>query len=223
MLVFGGFSSPYHKATNQHHPKVCFPELRTIITRTRRSVHGKKCQPFQIEKIEAAKFASGERENMGPTQKGKSEKHRLKSDKQKGLEPQTTIYKWLFQLDDSQSLHRKWLFHQTSIYKWLFGVPGGYVSSQEGKLLKPGHKTNEVPLPRCAKMVLMEIFHLASHDGNTSRKSNSGVPHHSSWHSYPPSFSSWCEKLLKLLNICKNLTGPTRKEFSGSFIPNIPM
>ena len=40
------------------------------------------------------------------------------------LEPQTTIYKWLSQLDDSQSLHRKWLFHQTSIYKWLFGVPG---------------------------------------------------------------------------------------------------
>ena len=34
------------------------------------------------------------------------------------LEPQTTIYKWLFQLDDSQSLHRKWLFHQTSISKW---------------------------------------------------------------------------------------------------------
>ena len=32
--------------------------------------------------------------------------------------------KWLFQLDDSQSLHRKWLFLQTSIYKWLFGVPG---------------------------------------------------------------------------------------------------
>ena len=25
------------------------------------------------------------------------------------LEPQITIYKWLFQLDDSQSLHRKWL------------------------------------------------------------------------------------------------------------------
>ena len=38
---------------------------------------------------------------------------------QRLLEPQTTIYKWLFQLDDSQSLHRKWLFHQTSIYKWL--------------------------------------------------------------------------------------------------------
>ncbi len=43
------------------------------------------------------------------------------------LEPQTTIYKWLFQLDDSKSLHRKWLFHQTSIYKWLFGVPGIYI------------------------------------------------------------------------------------------------
>ncbi len=27
----------------------------------------------------------------------------------KCLEPQATIYKWLFQLDDSQSLHRKWL------------------------------------------------------------------------------------------------------------------
>ena len=30
----------------------------------------------------------------------------------------------MFQLDDSKSLYRKWLFHQTSIYKWLFGVPG---------------------------------------------------------------------------------------------------
>ena len=40
------------------------------------------------------------------------------------LEPQTTIYKWLFQLDDSQSLHKKWLFHQTSIKNWLFRVPG---------------------------------------------------------------------------------------------------
>ena len=41
--------------------------------------------------------------------------------------PQTTIYKWLFQLDDSQSLHRRWLFHQTSIFKWFFGVPGVYI------------------------------------------------------------------------------------------------
>ena len=29
----------------------------------------------------------------------------------KALEPQTTIYKWLFQLDDFKSLHWKWLFH----------------------------------------------------------------------------------------------------------------
>ena len=29
-------------------------------------------------------------------------------------EPQTTIYKWLFQLDDFKPLHRKWSFHQTS-------------------------------------------------------------------------------------------------------------
>ena len=40
------------------------------------------------------------------------------------LEPQTAIYKWLFQLDDSKSLHEKWLFHQTSNKKWLFRVPG---------------------------------------------------------------------------------------------------
>ena len=26
------------------------------------------------------------------------------------LEPETSIYKWLFQLDDSKSWHRKWLF-----------------------------------------------------------------------------------------------------------------
>ena len=35
------------------------------------------------------------------------------------LEPETTIYTWLFQLDDSKSLYRKWLFHQTSMYKWF--------------------------------------------------------------------------------------------------------
>ena len=33
-------------------------------------------------------------------------------------------FKWLFQLDDSKSFHRKWLFHQTSILYWLFGVLG---------------------------------------------------------------------------------------------------
>ena len=32
--------------------------------------------------------------------------------------------KWLFQLDDSKSLDRKWLYHQTSIKIWLFMVPG---------------------------------------------------------------------------------------------------
>ncbi len=33
---------------------------------------------------------------------------------------------WLFQLDDSKSLHGKWLFNQTSIKDWLFRVPGVY-------------------------------------------------------------------------------------------------
>ena len=43
------------------------------------------------------------------------------------LEPETSTLKWLFQLDDSKSLHETWLFHQTSIKKWLFGVPGIYI------------------------------------------------------------------------------------------------
>ena len=40
------------------------------------------------------------------------------------LEPETSIEKWLFQSDDSKSLHGKWLFHQTSTKIWLFRVPG---------------------------------------------------------------------------------------------------
>ena len=40
------------------------------------------------------------------------------------LELQTTSFLWLFQLDDSKSLHKKWVFHQTSIKISLFRVPG---------------------------------------------------------------------------------------------------
>ena len=40
------------------------------------------------------------------------------------LEPETSIEKWLFRLDDSKSSHGKWLFHQTSSKIWLFRVPG---------------------------------------------------------------------------------------------------
>ena len=40
------------------------------------------------------------------------------------LELQTTSFLWLFQLDDSKSLHKKWLLYQTSIKKWWFRVPG---------------------------------------------------------------------------------------------------
>ena len=62
-----------------------------------------------------------------------------------GLEPQTTIYKCLFQLEDSQSLHRKWLEITISIpflIGCLFGVPGdSFIPSQRqkphGKLLLP--------------------------------------------------------------------------------------
>ena len=45
-------------------------------------------------------------------------------------------------MDDSQSLHRKWLFHQTSIYKWLFGVPGslGLAKTLGTKWIRKLHK-----------------------------------------------------------------------------------
>ena len=33
------------------------------------------------------------------------------------LEPETSVYKWLFQLDDSKSLHKKWLFHHFHPFK----------------------------------------------------------------------------------------------------------
>ena len=55
------------------------------------------------------------------------------------LESETSIYKWLFQLDDSKPLHGKqwkWLFNQTSILNWLFGVPGSYDRSLVHNLLK---------------------------------------------------------------------------------------
>ena len=40
------------------------------------------------------------------------------------LEPETSVYKWLFQLDDSKSLYRKWLEITKHPFKTrLFGVP----------------------------------------------------------------------------------------------------
>ncbi len=36
------------------------------------------------------------------------------------LEPEPSIYKGLFELDDLESLHENWLFHQRSILNWLF-------------------------------------------------------------------------------------------------------
>lgn len=51
------------------------------------------------------------------------------------LEPETSIYQWLFQLDDSNisnSLHKKWLFYQTSICKRLV-VSGTRCESDESQ------------------------------------------------------------------------------------------
>jgi len=39
-------------------------------------------------------------------------------------EPDQSLYQWLFQLDNSKPLRRKWLFEETSISNWLFGVAG---------------------------------------------------------------------------------------------------
>ena len=41
------------------------------------------------------------------------------------LEPQTTIYKWMF--GETTTFYIKIWNHpiETSIYKWLFGIPGG--------------------------------------------------------------------------------------------------
>ena len=33
------------------------------------------------------------------------------------LEPETSVYKWLFQLDDSKPLHKKWWFHHLHPFK----------------------------------------------------------------------------------------------------------
>ena len=43
------------------------------------------------------------------------------------LVPETSIDKWLLQLDDSKSLDEKWLFHQTTILTRFFEVPGIYI------------------------------------------------------------------------------------------------
>ena len=40
------------------------------------------------------------------------------------LEPETSVDKWLFQLDDSKSLHGKWLFKQTSRHPFKTGGSG---------------------------------------------------------------------------------------------------
>ena len=54
------------------------------------------------------------------------------------LEPQTIIYKWLFQLDDEPNLYigNGWKPPFPSIYTWLFGVPG-----------KNPHQPNRTELP----------------------------------------------------------------------------
>ena len=58
--------------------------------------------------------------------------------------PRPTIYKGLFQWDDSKSLYRKWLLHQTSIYKMVgLGVPGRQnLASPPGSQLKGANDSN---------------------------------------------------------------------------------
>ena len=59
------------------------------------------------------------------------------------LEPaETSMYKCLFQLDDSKSLHRKWLSNQTSILNWLFLVPGTYYYQNDRLKPEPAGTTS---------------------------------------------------------------------------------
>ena len=62
-----------------------------------------------------------------------SEKHH------KNLEPETSTLKWLFQLDDSKSLYRKWLEITISIHLKLvgFGVPGRYQNKKKQTTNQP--------------------------------------------------------------------------------------
>ena len=65
------------------------------------------------------------------------------------LEPETSVYKWLFQLDDSKSLYRKWLFHQTSISNWLFRVPGrNLCPSSQWFAAEPGTETRKLKIQK---------------------------------------------------------------------------
>ena len=50
----------------------------------------------------------------------------LENVEQMYLEPQTTVYKWMF--GETTIFYIKIWNHpiETSIYKWLFGVPGSY-------------------------------------------------------------------------------------------------
>ena len=79
------------------------------------------------------------------------------------LEPETSIYKWLFRLDDLESLHEKWLFHQTSILNWLFGVPGGTIQMEESENLSCMDvrlmDTGSFPTPKKAEHKVQETLH----------------------------------------------------------------
>ena len=50
------------------------------------------------------------------------------------LEPETSIYKWLFQLDDEPNFYRKWLEIAKHPFKELVGfrVPGLFISGDRG-------------------------------------------------------------------------------------------
>ena len=76
------------------------------------------------------------------------------------LEPETSTLNWLFQLDDSKSLHEKWLFHQTSIKKngslefqvyiyihVFFGKNGSFIPPDLSTIISP-HFFAECPWPR---------------------------------------------------------------------------
>ena len=74
-------------------------------------------------------------------------------------------------MDDSKSLHKRWLFHQTSIYKWLFRVPlvlhGG--SNLRPFVVWPPDSDVRYPMlgPRCPRGWISTTVGVSRHDNVT--------------------------------------------------------
>ena len=99
------------------------------------------------------------------------------------LEPQTTIYTWMF--GETTIFHIKIWNHpiETSIYKWLFGVPGNTTTTST-----PCPKFQSLTHPLCVFFVAYDVTQFRwlstafKNDPNSSNKRSS--LRYSSWSNY---------------------------------------